>query len=131
MNCLVLSLVRRERPFKKCNEERQVFGDRIPYDIEIDIEVRVDQAITHVDDIGPWYRGIAGPCFLRDFAGGFSNHLDILDYGQREFPVGAEIAPGSPGCKGPCLQCRIQHMSQPCEIILPHIPSWRWIGPRL
>jgi hypothetical protein len=59
----------------------QVFGDRGPNNIQINIEVGMDQTITHSTDILPGNGAVLGSDFGRYLAGRFTNNLKLFDQG--------------------------------------------------
>jgi hypothetical protein len=70
--------------------------DGLPEHIEIDVEVNVDQTVTHADDVGPRNCWQLYPCRLRYLLGGFANDLDSFYQPQHKHPIAAEIGACSP-----------------------------------
>ena len=57
---------------------REVFGDRLPEDVEVDVEVVVDEAVAHAGGGAPGDRGHRCPAFGADTPGGLADDLDEL-----------------------------------------------------
>jgi hypothetical protein len=77
-------------------QAREVFGHRLPQDIEVDVEVVVDEAVTHASGSGPGDSGFGGPQFGADLLGSFADDLDEFGNGESQQLVTVEVCPLSP-----------------------------------
>ena len=63
-----------------CSERRQILDDRVPDDIQVNAEVRVNENISHAGDVRP--RDARGQRFtlLDQVANGLADDLEVPDH---------------------------------------------------
>ena len=81
------------------NQGREIFPQRAPYNVEVDVAIRMDQPVTHVDHVSPRKSGQVGLCFGGHLRRCLADDLDAFDHGQNKLAVGLEIVPGSASCE--------------------------------
>jgi hypothetical protein len=79
----------------------------MPDYIEINIEIAMDETVTHGNNIAPGYIRTSPLPFLRNLAGSFAKYLDIFYQRKCQHPVGIEILPAFAGDEGNGFPCRI------------------------
>jgi hypothetical protein len=73
-----------------------VLPDDVPYNLQIDDVVAVDDAIAHVRDAAPWYFRIALPDFIGDAPGCLTNDLQGPDHREVDAKIGLELLESNP-----------------------------------
>jgi hypothetical protein len=74
-------------------QEREILDDAVPDDVEIDIEVRVDQAIAHRNYRPPGHGAELFAGFGRELIRCFSNDLHASDQRVHELAVLIQVLP--------------------------------------
>jgi len=78
--------------FQDSNKWRQVLHNCVPKDIQIDIKVRMDQTMSHPDDVCPRYQGKLFAGVFRDLARSFPDHFNRFEKSKYKLAVMLERA---------------------------------------
>jgi hypothetical protein len=76
-------------------ERWQVFRDGFPYLVQIDIEVQMNQAISHGHDLRPGDLGMSFFGFLSNAGSCFADYLDAFDEAKGPHKVVIQIVAGT------------------------------------
>nr|WP_240794430.1 hypothetical protein [Azoarcus sp. DD4] len=75
---------------------RWLINNRMPHKLGIDIEVTMDQAITHPYDSAPRYLRQCGPRGLRNLAGRFTDDFQCSHDSKKQLPVRGKVIGARP-----------------------------------
>jgi hypothetical protein len=77
------------------HERWQVFRDGFPYLVQIDIEVQMNQAISHGHDLRPGNLWISLLSFVSNASRRFADYLDAFDEAEGPHKVVIQIVAGT------------------------------------
>ena len=109
---------------------RKVGGECVPDAVEVDVEVRVHQSVSHGDDGRPRNRWDFVPPEGAHLHGCLTDDLNTTDDGSRSHRVRLEIASRAALCIGQSFFRRLGHVPQAYRVIPAHTRHERPPEPR-
>ena len=106
-----LSGIRRLDQLKQGNQIRQIFLNRLPNDIEVDVKVRMHESVSHTDEFIPRNIRQLLACCLGHPSRSLTDDFDLLHQRHDELAVRVQVPAGSTGSEGCGLPSGIHHMA--------------------
>jgi hypothetical protein len=105
---------------------REVLGDRLPEDVEVDVEVVVDESVAHAGGGAPRDLGHRCAALGADAFGGLADDLDELGQREPEQLVVVEVAALLALAVADGLGHGLSEVTQPDAVVRPHRAGGRW-----
>jgi len=108
------------------NQRPYVHGGYLPDQLVVDMEVVMNDAMTHSNNILPRNLRMRLPKRFRDVPCGLPDHLDQMCQRELQILVLIIFTSGSTRCSCRYRTCNIEHVTDIHEVILLHTAPRRW-----